>query len=195
MNKTEYLAILDKSIGKVSGEVKKEIIYDYEEHFSVGLEKGKTEEEVSLALGDPRQIARQFRAECALRHAEGSSSASNVFRAVFAVLGLGFFNLIFVLAPFLGVAGFMLGLLLSSIGILVGGLGLILAVIVSPVFPNLISLDYNSLVIFFVGTGVTALGILCNIAMYYLIKGFFRVTTAYLKMNFNIISGRRKENV
>lgn len=195
MNKTEFLAILDKSIGKVSGEVKKEILYDYEEHFSVGLEKGKTEEEVSLALGDPRQLARQFRAECALRHAEGSSSASNVFRAVFAVMGLGFFNLIFVLAPFLAIAGFILGLVLSAIGILIGGLGLILAAALSPVFPNLVSIDLNPLVILFAGTGVTALGLLCNILMYYLIKGFFRATTTYLKMNLNIISGRRKENV
>lgn len=195
MNKSEFLAILDKSIGNVSSDIKKEILYDYEEHFSVGLEKGKTEEEVSMALGDPRQLARQFRAECALRHAEGSSTASNVLRAVFAVLGLGFFNLIFVLAPFLGVSGLILGLLLSSMGVLVGGLGLILAVVISPVFPSLISIDFNPVVILFIGTGVTALGLLCNILMYYLIKGFFKVTTAYLKMNLSIISGRRKENV
>ncbi|MBP7177033.1 MAG: DUF1700 domain-containing protein [Thermoclostridium sp.] len=195
MNKTEFLAILDNSIGKVSDEVKREILYDYEEHFSVGLEKGKTEEEVSQSLGDPRQIARQFRAECALRHAEGSSSASNVFRAVFATMGLGFFNLIFVLAPFLAVAALILGLLLASMGILVGGLGLILAVVISPIFPELISIDFNLLVILFLGIGVTALGLLSNILMYYLIKGFFKVTTSYLKMNYNIITGRRKEHV
>lgn len=195
MNKSEFIAIMDKSIGKISDVVKKDILYDYEEHFTVGLEKGNTEEEIALALGDPRQLARQFRAECALRQAEGSSSAGNVFRAVFAAVGLGFFNLVFVLGPFLGVAGVLIGLFLTSLGILVGGLALILAVVVSPFLPELISIDFNPLILLFTGIGVTALGVLCNILMYYLMKFCLKVTVSYLNMNYRIIKGRRIENV
>lgn len=193
MNKSEFIAALDQAIGKIPEQAKKEILYDYEEHFSVGLELGKTEEEIANALGDPKQIARQFRAECALREAEGSSSPGNIFRAVFAAVGLGFFNLIFVLGPFLFAAGLILGLFITAMGVLFAGLVLILAVVISSVFPNLISIDLNPAVVFFLGTGVTALGILCNILVYYLIKTFFRATLSYLKMNSRIIAGRRKE--
>lgn len=193
MNKSEFIAALDQAIGKIPEQAKKEILYDYEEHFSVGLEMGKTEEEIASALGDPKQIARQFRAECALREAEGSSSLGNVFRAVFAAVGLGFFNLIFVLGPFLFAVGLILGLFIAAAGILFAGLVMIIAVMVSPLLPNLISMDMNPAIVFFLGTGTTSLGLLCNILVYYLIKAFFKATLSYLKMNTRIITNRRKE--
>lgn len=193
MNKSEFIGALDKALGNISEQAKQEILYDYEEHFSVALEMGKTEEEIAYALGDPKQIARQFRAECALRRAEDASSLGNIFRAVFAAMGLGFFNLVFVLGPFLAAAGVLMGLFIAAVGILFAGLALILAALLSPILPSLISMDVSLPVVFFIGTGTTALGLLCNILVYYLIKAFFRATLSYLKMNLKIIAGRRKE--
>ena len=69
------------------------------------MENGKTEEEIAFSLGDPRILAKQFSASYAVQRAESSTSVNNILRAVLAVVGLGFFNLVFVLGPFLGLVG------------------------------------------------------------------------------------------
>lgn len=63
MNRSEFLSSLKDELRRIPQVDRNEILYDYEEHFSIGLEQGKTEEEISMDLGDPRTIARQFNAD------------------------------------------------------------------------------------------------------------------------------------
>ena len=53
MNKQEFLAILRANLYGMDVNTVKDILYDYEEHFRIGLENNKTEEEISKALGNP----------------------------------------------------------------------------------------------------------------------------------------------
>ncbi len=61
MNKKEFLHILEISLSDFKDEERKEILYDYEEHFRIGEESGKSEEELIKELGDPNNIANQYR--------------------------------------------------------------------------------------------------------------------------------------
>jgi hypothetical protein len=60
MNKEEFLRDIEKALGKIPEAESAEILYDYEEHFMVGKENGKTEEEICLELGNPTDIANNY---------------------------------------------------------------------------------------------------------------------------------------
>lgn len=60
MTRKEFLTALDQYLVTLSAEEKADIISDYEEHFRVGLENGKTEAEIAAALGSPYDVASQF---------------------------------------------------------------------------------------------------------------------------------------
>jgi len=58
MQKNEYLRKLDLSLSGISESERKDILADYVEHFEMGVLDGRTEEEISESLGDPRSIGR-----------------------------------------------------------------------------------------------------------------------------------------
>lgn len=60
MRKEEFLSELERSLDKISKEERTEILYDYEEHFTIGKENGKTEEQICLELGNPKEIANNY---------------------------------------------------------------------------------------------------------------------------------------
>lgn len=60
MNKEEFLREIEKALDKISEKERAEILYDYEEHFMIGKENGKTEEEICLELGSPKEIANNY---------------------------------------------------------------------------------------------------------------------------------------
>ncbi|GLC30828.1 DUF1700 domain-containing protein [Clostridium omnivorum] len=60
MNKDEFLREIEKSLDKISEKERTEILYDYEEHFMIGKENGKSEEEICLELGSPKEIANNY---------------------------------------------------------------------------------------------------------------------------------------
>ena len=55
-----FLTSLDQYHVIMSPSDKADIISDYEEHFRVGLENGKTESEIAASLGSPYDVANQF---------------------------------------------------------------------------------------------------------------------------------------
>jgi uncharacterized membrane protein len=236
MNKAEFIDLLDKSLKGITYEEKREIIYDYEEHFSVGLEQGKTEDEIAKDLGDPKTIAKQFRNNYMIVKAENNKSAGNLVSAIFASVGLGFLNLVILPVLFAAVcvvfslllagASVILALVISagaviisfcsaSIAMAISGIGVILGVIVQPLFPEFISIDINLGTAVFLAIGVFCLGILSGIGSLKLSKIIYKYTRQgviysyngskkfvrdfymwilkYLKMNLSIIS-IRKEN-
>ena len=60
MNKTEFIAALEKQLLRLPKTDRDDILSDYEAHFALGLEKGQTEEEVSEQLGDPAKLAETY---------------------------------------------------------------------------------------------------------------------------------------
>lgn len=191
MNKSEFLEKLSKKLNDVPECDKKDILFDYDEHFTIGLEQGRNEEEIAESLGSPDVLAKQLKINYMINKAENTSSIGNIFRAVFATLGLGFFNLVFILGPFLGIIGVFIGLFASAGSIVISGIALFFGVFAQPFLPNYINIPFNPLVSIFLSIGVLSLGILATIGCCYLAKGFYKVTIKYLKMNLNIISNNK----
>ncbi len=53
MTKDKFLQQLNVSLKRLSEKERADILKDYEEHFTFGLEEGKTEEEITASLGSP----------------------------------------------------------------------------------------------------------------------------------------------
>jgi len=60
LNKKEYLAKLRMYLQGLAISELEDIISDYEEHFNIGISKGKSEEEISRELGDPKEVANSY---------------------------------------------------------------------------------------------------------------------------------------
>ena len=52
MNKEHFLVQLRRSLSGIPEEEKKDILYDYEEHFRSGRENGQEEEEIARPADD-----------------------------------------------------------------------------------------------------------------------------------------------
>ncbi|MBK5460403.1 MULTISPECIES: DUF1700 domain-containing protein [Peribacillus] len=182
MNKEEFLKQLDASLKRLSLEERQDILQDYEEYFEIGLEKGKTEQEISEALGNPKQISKELLASYHLGQVEETTSAGNVMRAVWAVIGLGFFNIVIVLGPFIALLGVVIAGWASAIGFILAPFGVLL---------NLILGSFQLFDLFF-ALGLCGIGIFIAMGMFVatsaLIKGFIR----YLKFNVSLVKGGLK---
>lgn len=134
MNQQEFLKALQSELEKVGAQNTQEILSDYKEHFSAGLEAGKTEEEISAKLGQPALIAKAYEAERLISTAK-TSSGKEQFMLALKVLGrlavIAPLNFILLLVPgsivfSLVVAGWTVLVALAAVcfaifGIAIGG--------------------------------------------------------------------------
>lgn len=187
MNKKDFMNELSNSLENIPCEEKKDILYDYEEHFRIARENGKTEEETAENLGDPNTIGKTYRANAAINKAETDKSAKHITGAVFAVLGLGFINLVFILGPYLGIVGVLLGLFAASFGLIIAGIVGIIAAIFQPILPGVISMPVDQGAAIFAMVGIGCLGLLLLMGSCYLAKLLYAATIKYLKFNLRII--------
>lgn len=61
MNKTEYLTKLTNELGHMPYGDVKDIIQSIEEHFDEGISEGRSEDEIAESLGDPKELAMEFK--------------------------------------------------------------------------------------------------------------------------------------
>lgn len=201
MNKQQYLEKLSKLLRKLPKEDREDIISDYEEHFAIGLEKGRTEEEISRALGNPKNVAKQITADHMVRIAENKPSVSGMIEAILAAMGLGLFNLIFVAVPVLIVAAIILTIFMAGFAMIFAGIYWVLSPLLHLILPQialpqLVSSPesfWNVLVIIAGGIGLTAGGIILVVVMAYIAKWFYELMIKYLKLNLRIIKGRKRD--
>lgn len=149
--------------------------------------KKQTEEQICKNLGDPKTIAKEFKTTSLVKEAEKDLTFSNVMRVILATVGLGFFNLVFVLGPFIGAIAVLFSFFITAFAIVISGFSTIFAVILSPMLPMIeIGINPTSAILF----GISSIcgGSLMAIATYYLSKLFLKLTIKYIKLNFNIIT-------
>ncbi|SET02882.1 Uncharacterized membrane protein [Oceanobacillus limi] len=172
---------LSIALEKFPQEERSEILRDFEEHFTLGLEEGKTEEQIAKSLGSPNHIAKEMYTTYRIEQVEGKATAGNILRAVWAVIGLGFFNVVIVLGPFIGLvsivlAGWVVGVTFIATPILV-----LLKIIVAPETFIFFDLFFSVL--------IAGLGILVTIGMYHGTKLFRNGLVRYLKFNAKLVKG------
>ncbi len=198
MNKDEYLERLTELVKDMPKEEREDILLDYEEHFMIGLEKGRTEEEISRALGDPETVAKQIKVEQKIKKAEDKPSVGSMYEAALAAAGLGFFNLVFIAGPALLLAAIIAGLFLTGLAVIFSGILTTISPLFQVLFPNNTfhlpagSGFFGNLVIMAGGIGLTIAGIILVVLMAYIAKWFYNLMIKYLKLNLKIIKGRKK---
>jgi uncharacterized membrane protein len=122
MTRQAFLARLREGLAGLPAHTITDVVADYETHFREGEAAGRTEAEVAAALGDPSRLARELRAEHGLKRWEQERNPSSAGAAVFAVLGLGAIDIIFLLPLLMGVAGVIFGVGVAVIaGFFAGG--------------------------------------------------------------------------
>lgn len=191
LNKNQFLENLNHLLKDIPENDRKEILFDYNEHFSIGQKEGRNEVEIANSLGNPKTIAKEVKAQYLINKAEETKSSGNILRAVLASIGLGFFNLVFILGPFLGIVGAVIGLFAGAIALIVSGLALFLGSFLQPVLPQFIHIAVHPIVSIFLSFVITSLGLLWTIGMVQLSKLIYTLTIKYLKVNLNIITDRR----
>lgn len=200
MNKKEFLKRLDERLRFLADEERKDILFDYEDHFNAAMENGETEEDIIKALGSPEIIARQFRMSRVIHKAETEKTSSNLVRAVLATIGLGFFNILFIVAPFFLIVGLLLGFYGMAFGFIVGGVVMTGAGLIGLLGGDLtpfihlggsVVFDSGYLGLMLAGFGVCmgSVGGLFGIGSFALTKAFYNVTVHYLKFNVKVIRG------
>lgn len=184
MNKKQFLASLDASLQKLPLDERQDILQDFEEYFANGMAEGKSEEHISTSLGSPGQIAKELLASHLLEKAETTETTGNIIRAMWAVLGLGFFNAVIVLGPFIAITALIFAGWTSS-----------LAFIASPllVFVNAL-LHPGTFILFdlFFSMMLCGLGLFLAIGMFFITKTLIRGFVRYLKFNTKMVKGGLK---
>lgn len=186
MTKETFLKQLDASLNRLPFEERQDILQDFEEHFSNAFADGKTEEEIIAALGSPQQIAKELLASYHLEKVENNMTTANIIRAVWAVIGLGFFNLVFVAGPFFGL-----------MGILFAGWAVSTGFIVSPIlmlFNTFIFPDTFTWFDLFFSILLCGIGLFIAIGMFFVTKTVFHLFIRYLKFNASIVKGGLKND-
>ncbi|HLV08955.1 MAG TPA: DUF1700 domain-containing protein [Halanaerobiales bacterium] len=186
MTKEQFLKQLAKGLKRLPAEERQDILRDYQEHFMIGIEEGETEEGISASLGSPRQIAKELLATYHLEQVETTTTTGNILRAMYAVLGLGFLNLVFVLGPFIALIGVLVAGWVAGTAFIISPLLVITDAVVHPG-------TFQAFFLFF-SIMLCGLGFFINIGMFFATKaaadGFIR----YLKFNMKIVKGGHKND-
>ncbi|HEX3001017.1 MAG TPA: DUF1700 domain-containing protein [Methanoregula sp.] len=192
-NEQEFIRILQSRLeNTLPREELNDILSDYSDHFRIGKAEGRSEEDLFRSLGSPEDIAREIRATHLVKKAEDVRSCRNILHAVLATLGLGLFNLVFVLIPFLllvilVLVVFVVGIAFVVCGPVAGAFALFqlagnpsFAIWLSPVAGIFFSI------------GITALGLLLVIGDLFLARFFYHIGIRYLKWNIGVITGTER---
>ena len=133
MNEKQFLRELERSLAPLPKDQREEILNDYRAHFFEGQERGKSEEDLAKALGEPKRLARTFIADYHLQEIQNpragqalSTRAYHFLRASVVLISIFAFNFFFMLWPVLAIA-FMLfiGFSLAAAAIVAGGAALL----------------------------------------------------------------------
>ena len=129
MNRVAFLTILNEGLAGLPAREIDDILADYMSYFDEAETSGRSEAEVAAALGDPRRLARELRAETGLRHWENHRSLGNSAAALLALGGLATVDILFLLPLLFAAMLIMLviGLVVFVLGIV--GIGLLLSLV------------------------------------------------------------------
>ncbi|GIO27310.1 HAAS signaling domain-containing protein [Ornithinibacillus bavariensis] len=185
MNKGQFIEKLNDALKRLPSSEREDIINDFEEHFEIGLSEGKTEQEIAASLGSPQQIAKEMIVTYRLEQVEETASTGNIFRAVWAVIGLGFFNLVIVLGPFIALLGILFSGWVIGVTFLLNPVLYLLNVVIYPEVFELYGLFFT--------IALCGLGIFVIIGMYYVTRWLFKGFIRYLNFNVRMVKGGMKD--
>jgi uncharacterized membrane protein len=197
MSKADYFRELAYRLRGLPERERQNILMVYEDLFQKAMENGKHEEEVAESLGYPR-----------IPHWEGSTrppiepkpvyqamnhapsfpaytpptKTQSGITAVLVTIALGFFNLVVVLGPFIGICGAILGMFVAGCALLISPL---LALVTSDWGAS----SADRLLLLFAMIACFGVGILLTAVTTWFSKLFFKLTAMYIRFNVKLIKG------
>lgn len=206
MNRYEYLEKIDQLLITLPYDERREIMYDYEEHFKEALKDGKTEEEIIIALGSPEKIASQYATKLTVvdkakpeqpnnhvkkpipkRPVKKGNGPVEIILLLFVAIIVGSI----LLGPYLGLWGIVIAFFVCGIVFVFLGFTLLLSSIVSvPI--SFISLPFlfEYPVLLFAGSiALICIGGLILIATYYIVKALCYMTYYLIQWFIKLVRG------
>jgi uncharacterized membrane protein len=177
LDRKTYLEELKREISSLPMSDQTEVLEDYEEHFKMASESGRFDEDIIKGLGSPRKIAKELLAQTEIAKAAENPSLNSVIKAVFATVGLGLFNLIFVLAPFLVMIIIPITLFIIAAAFLISPFILLIQ-------EGFTSSFFTSI---FLIIGCIGIGLLFIVFAFKVFKFFSKVILNYLNFNLSIV--------
>jgi uncharacterized membrane protein len=192
MNEKQYAAALKRGLRTVDPEDRKAVLEDYREHFRMGRELGKSDDEIAASLGSPQEAAAGAVAELAGDNTGTEKTAGKAVRITVAGVSLLFFNAVFVVGPYAGIVGGLVGLWAGAVSIMVSGIAMILAVPAEPIvrlFVETATMPGVAIRVATIlgGVAATSLGALACLGMVYVSRWFAIGTVRYIEMNKRIL--------
>ncbi len=191
MTEQEFITKLDHALRGVPADQKKDILDEYRSHFFEAREHGKTEEEISRGLGEPKVLARSYLADYHFNRwtepAEDQSLGRSVYhlaRGLIVIFSLLFFNAFFMLWPVL-----VLAVVLASLwfAVVLTTLIAFIVAVVSIIGVGFVQNTFSHFAAFFYAMGTGLLAVLGGIALYYISRWFIFGLQRYIKLNINLV--------
>lgn len=187
MTQSEFLKNLEGALKLNNISRIDEILADYREHFTMGLNNGKTETEISKNLGDPLIIAKAYQTEDMIRvikSPESEFSFSSALKILGRLIILAPFNFLVVLIP----GAILVALIAAGWAIAGAFLASGLAVITAAVAASLLSLSFWVAIASTTGSlSLLGFAILIGFFMFFVSKHFILASISYLQWNLKFI--------
>ncbi|MFJ9497526.1 HAAS signaling domain-containing protein [Brevibacillus centrosporus] len=183
MTRREFMDEMGSLLSELPDKERLDILADYTEHFLMGIQEGKNEHEIAEALGSPKLLARELLAGYRINQAQSNASVGNMTRAIVATVSLGFFNLIFVLGPFLALIGVLISCYCVAVTLLAAPLGMVVQYGIPTISQERLFLLFGSL-------ASVGLGGMLIIGLLRLTRWMYRQFLRYLQFNVQMIRGK-----
>ena len=187
MNRVAFLTVLNDGLAGLPAREIDDILADYMSYFDEAEAAGRSEADVAAALGDPRRLARELRAETGLRHWENHRSPGNSAAALLALGGLATVDILFLLPLLFAVALIMLviGLVVFALGIV--GIGLLLSLVKIGHFASIAAMLLRAVA----GIGLIAASAGCGALLLLALDGAVRMLGNYARLHYRLLKPER----
>lgn len=183
MNRTGFLRTLRDGLAGLPAQEIDDILGDYAAHFDEAHASGRTEQDVAAALGDPRRLARELRAETGLRRWENHRSLGNSATVLLALGGLAAVDILLLLPLLFAVTLIVLvsGLLIFVLGIV--GLGLLLSLLKIGEFASVAAIVVRAMA----GIGLIAGSLGCCALLLLALNGAVKMLGRYARLHYRLL--------
>ena len=119
----DFLMQMEKSLKHMSPEEKQEILADYAEHFEIGAEAGKTQEQIAAELGEPKELAKMYAAMGAVQKAHKTKGFKDTLGMIGAIISYKIGGGLVMAALYFAAVCMMLIFFSAAVGLAAGGVG------------------------------------------------------------------------
>ena len=189
MKKNDYIITLSSHLKSFIESDRQEILSDIEEHFSNGTREGKTEDEISSALGDPAIIAKQYSQPDTDNNTINQKINSNTTTIVKNNTNKSATNIVILIVLNLCLVSWILP---AIFGIVIGFWTAAVVIFVTGIvvfFASLITTPALGPAGIFAGIGLISLGLLAGVGMFYGTIALIKVLIKYIKWNVRFAKG------